>query len=145
MSACPTSSRLTSSFRELSVIFASHNKTSNCCLFNQGLAYKSGICKNYAKDIIRHGEDGVKEGYKTRNVGLVTFNGSSLSANPIITFAHEVGHNLGAEHDGEGNECNPTRYMMAAETDKLPKDHQKIFSNCSKKYFKSEMEEIEKV
>ena len=75
----------------------------------------------------------------------MTFNGSSLSANPIITFAHEVGHNLGAEHDGEGNECHKTHYMMAAETDTLPKDHQKIFSQCSKKYFKSEIEEIEKV
>ena len=104
-----------------------------------------GICQNYDKTILRHGEDGFKEGYATRNVGLVTFNGSSLSANPIITFAHEVGHNLGAEHDGKGNNCTPDHYMMASHTERLPKDHQKIFSQCSKKYFKSEIEEIEKV
>ena len=79
------------------------------------------------------------------NVGLVTFNGSSLSAHPMITFAHNVGHSLGAEHDGGGNECHSTHYMMASQTDKLPKDHQKIFSQCSKAYFKSEMEEIQKV
>ena len=133
---------------EFSVIFPSHNKTNLTSVCYQGVSYKSGICKNYVKTTIKYSEPRFRGGYLSQNTGIVSFNGSSVSAYPKLTFAHEVGHSLGAEHDGEGsppNKCNPTHWMMAAHTELLPKDHQKIFSLCSKAYFKSEMEEIEKV
>ena len=130
---------------EMSVIFPRHNEINHTALCYKGMAKRSGICKNYVKTTIRYSEPRFRDGYLSQNTGIVSFNGSSLSAYPKITFAHEVGHSLGAKHDGEDNDCHKTHYMMAAHTALLPKDHQKIFSNCSKDYFKSEIEKIEKV
>ena len=83
--------------------------------------------------------------FLSQNTGFVTFSGNSLSSSPILTFAHEVGHNLGAEHDGDTNTCNPSRYMMASYAEQLPMDHSKIFSSCSKNYFRFELENLVKV
>ena len=81
----------------------------------------------------------------SKNTGFVTWAGNSLSSEPILTFAHEVGHNLGAEHDGDGNHCNPYRYMMASEAQSDTRDHSKIFSSCSKDYFEKELQSMVEV
>ena len=51
------------------------------------------------------------------------------------TAAHELGHNLGAHHDGEGNTCLETDgYIMAATKDEVNSRFWK-FSSCSLDYF----------
>ena len=132
---------------DLSVFPSAHNKTNLTAVCYQGFARRRGICKNYVKckKCIKYSEPRGRDGYLSQNTGIVTFNENSFAAHAELTFAHEVGHSLGADHDGEGNECHETHYMMASHTELLPKDHQKIFSQCSKAYFKSEIEEIEKV
>ncbi|KAH9488705.1 A disintegrin and metalloproteinase with thrombospondin motifs 18 [Bulinus truncatus] len=56
----------------------------------------------------------------------------------VITAAHELGHSLSAEHDGEGNTCRlRDRYIMAAfNSDETPGTelHPWIFSKCSVDY-----------
>ena len=107
------------------------------------MAYIRGICKNYALTNMEFSK--TKTGYLSANTGFVTFAGNSLSSTPILTFGHEVGHNLGAEHDGPPNRCNPRKFMMASYAAILPKDHSKIFSECSKDYFKFELQKMVKV
>ena len=144
-SACPTSSPLASLMLEFSVIFLlflTHNKTNFTGVCFSGVAYISTICKNYAYTLLR--KDGkLTAGYLSPNTGFVTFAGNSQprELSSIVTFAHEVGHNLGAQHDGTNNKCNPRKYMMASQTSTL----QKTFSHCSKNYFKAEMQRLEEV
>ena len=111
------------------------------------MSYIGGICKNYVLTTLKHSNN--PSGYHNQNTGFVTFHGHSPgrkeTIRPLLTLAHEVGHNLGAQHDGEKNKCDQKKYMMASHTSYLPKKHQKIFSQCSKKYFKAEMEEVEEV
>ncbi|XP_060587825.1 A disintegrin and metalloproteinase with thrombospondin motifs 19-like [Ruditapes philippinarum] len=59
----------------------------------------------------------------------------------IGTAAHELGHSLGALHDGENNTCHSVdRYIMAASgfgpVPNNKKYHPWIFSRCSVDYFK---------
>ena len=142
MSACPTSS-LPMSSKEFSVIFLSLGQTNLTSVSYQGVAYISGVCKNYAWTQLEFSKS--TKGYLSPNTGFVTFAGNSLSSTPVLTFGHEVGHNLGAPHDGDNNHCDARKYMMAAYAQTLPKDHSKIFSKCSKDSFKSELTNMVKV
>ena len=92
------------------------------------MAFRSGVCKNHALGQLDNGRMAII----SPNTGFVSWTGNSLSSTPILTFAHEVGHNLGARHDGDSNTCNPSHYMMAAYSKTVSRDHSKIFSSCSK-------------
>ncbi|XP_070200703.1 uncharacterized protein [Littorina saxatilis] len=56
------------------------------------------------------------------------------------TATHELGHSMGAEHDGDGNECSSAdRYVMAGnahEQTEATKANPWLFSPCSVAYFK---------
>ncbi|OAG33335.1 hypothetical protein NEIG_01820 [Nematocida sp. ERTm5] len=53
------------------------------------------------------------------------------------TMAHELAHLLGAKHDGDGNGCMPSGYLM--ETIYTKSDELKIFSTCSKSDIKNKL------
>ena len=129
---------------EFSVIFPSHNKiylTGVCYL---GGAYIGSICRGYDYAELSYGE--VASGYLSLNTGIVTFAGNIHLSAPVVQFDQEVGHNLGAKHDGgESNSCDPYKYLMASQISTLSNGHRRTFSNCSKDYFKSEMQRLEEV
>ena len=102
------------------------------------MAVHRGVCRGYAYDSLRRKKI-------SPNTGFVSWTGNSLSSTPILTFAHEVGHNLGAEHDGDGNHCDPNHYMMASTSQPYTRDHSKIFSSCSKNYFEKELQSMVQV
>ncbi|ESO11396.1 hypothetical protein HELRODRAFT_183179 [Helobdella robusta] len=60
------------------------------------------------------------------------------------TMAHELGHVLGAEHDGDGNRCNAEDgFIMAAVSENSPKNENK-FSRCSKNYFEELFDSLDR-
>ena len=126
---------------EFSVTFLSHIQANlYWCLFYQGAAYIGGICKNYAFSKLNYSVQ--THGYHNANTGFVTFAGNSLDSNARLTFAHEVGHSLGAQHDGWMNTCNRSKFLMAQHTATLPVDDRQIISECSKNYFRSEIQKM---
>ncbi|KAH9488711.1 hypothetical protein Btru_059756 [Bulinus truncatus] len=61
------------------------------------------------------------------------------SYSTVLTAAHELGHSIEAEHDGEENTCSSDDRYVMAETDSAETPgtelHPWIFSNCSVNYF----------
>ena len=83
-----------------------------------GLGYEGGLCGQYHVSLI-HDDD---------------------SANTPNTVAHEIAHNIGAPHDGEGNSCSSSDgYIMATQpllhVNNAVNLRYWIFSSCSLDYF----------
>lgn len=73
------------------------------------------------------------------SVSIVEDNGGFQN---VGTAAHELGHSLGALHDGENNHCQSSnRYLMATSTNETIPVEKRInqwhFSKCSIEYFRS--------
>ncbi|MCF8237720.1 MAG: hypothetical protein K9I85_06165 [Saprospiraceae bacterium] len=64
-------------------------------------------------------------------VSVVRF---SLQANATLV-AHEIGHNMGAYHDAQGNACQANTFIMGASMNQNAPST--VFSTCSKDYFLS--------
>jgi len=92
---------------------------------------RGGICEKPAKDIYEG-----QRVTKTLNTGMITVinhNSRTSSLMTELTFAHEVGHNLGAEHDDDrcgGDGINGHFIMYRRATTGLEENNNK-FSNCS--------------
>ncbi|VDI10080.1 Hypothetical predicted protein [Mytilus galloprovincialis] len=100
------------------MLFTRYDLTASGSNGNAGLAYVGRVCTTSSQSIV---EDG--------------FNFVIISV-----AAHELGHCLSAEHDGEGNACSGSdAYIMASavspQTEAATATHPWIFSTCSTSYF----------
>lgn len=89
-----------------------------------------GIC-----EIARQYSDGRK---KTLNTGVVTFinyNKEVPSRVSEVTFAHELGHNFGSQHDsGNCGENSDGNFIMFPKATSGNDPNNRKFSDCSKRY-----------
>jgi hypothetical protein len=69
------------------------------------------------------------DSYYGTGVDQATFSAAASAA----ILAHEMGHNYGADHDGDGNACASSGYIMEATTD--IGNPPTSFSTCSLDYF----------
>ena len=67
------------------------------------------------------------------NFSLAVVQTTFSTAGSGVVMAHELGHNFGAEHDGDGNSCPSSGFIMQASVNlsSLPTS----FSSCSLTYF----------
>jgi hypothetical protein len=67
------------------------------------------------------------------NFSLAVVQTTFGAAGSGVVMAHELGHNFGAEHDGDGNSCPSSGFIMQASVNfsSLPTS----FSSCSLTYF----------
>eukprot|EP00835_Amoeboradix_gromovi_P000456 NODE_16_length_41655_cov_0.272813.p7 type:complete len:393 gc:universal NODE_16_length_41655_cov_0.272813:28580-29758(+) len=83
-----------------------------------GLAYLGGACNKL----------------KTYNVGLATRLDTRLDSWISLVIAHEIGHLLGASHDGNNNNCGKSGNIMSAIVESGNPIAVNQFSSCSKSY-----------
>ena len=74
------------------------------------------------------------------NTGFITFDQDTNLNTAILIFAHEVGHNVGASHDGDVG-CNSRNFIMASHVSTTDT----TFSQCSKNAFKSVLKKVAEV
>ncbi|CAC5368031.1 unnamed protein product [Mytilus coruscus] len=81
----------------------------------QGYAYVGAICSQSSQSIMEESDD----------------------YSMITVAAHELGHSLGASHDGEGNSCRKDAYFIMAATNQpsMGNPNPWRFSSCSVDYF----------
>ncbi|XP_064598313.1 uncharacterized protein LOC135464722 [Liolophura sinensis] len=91
-----------------------------------GLAYISGVCKQRATSISEN---------------FFSFRG-------LVTAAHELGHNLGSKHDGDGNSCDTDQQYIMSSVSGPPSAgtalHPWFFSTCSITQFRTLMQELDR-
>ncbi|XP_052722475.1 zinc metalloproteinase-disintegrin-like VLAIP-A [Crassostrea angulata] len=103
------------------MLFTRYDLTSDGSSSNAGLAYLSAMCSDESVSVA---EDHF-------NFDLIT------------TAAHELGHGLGAEHDGTGNSCNRAdSYIMAAVSGSVQNQNPWKFSTCSVNYFTTNINKL---
>ncbi|CAF3951732.1 unnamed protein product [Rotaria sordida] len=92
---------------------------------------RGGICEKPAKDIYEG-----QRIIKTLNTGMITVINHNTRTSALmteLTFSHEVGHNLGAEHDDEkcGGDAKYGYYIMYRRATTGLEENNNKFSNCS--------------
>lgn len=96
------------------MLFTRYDLTSNGSSSNAGLAYLSAMCSDKSVSVV---ED-------------------HFDFTVLTTAAHELGHGLGAGHDGFGNTCNSSDfYIMASYSTPVQNQNPWKFSSCSVNYF----------
>ncbi|XP_041366888.1 zinc metalloproteinase/disintegrin-like [Gigantopelta aegis] len=108
------------------------------CVTGNDIAYKG--------DTATLGIAYVKAICKRDRTSLIEYHRNLMGA--VETATHELGHNLGAAHDGENNNCeSSSQYIMASF---VGRRHDQIklnpwkFSPCSVNYFKKSLSNIKK-
>ncbi|CAM4791104.1 unnamed protein product [Rotaria magnacalcarata] len=104
-----------------------------------GLAWMGSVASNSRGGICEKSSKDMYEGQrvtKTLNTGMITVinhNTRTSSLMTELTFAHEVGHNLGAEHDDEkcGGDTTYGHYIMYRRATTGLEENNNKFSNCS--------------
>jgi hypothetical protein len=70
-----------------------------------GVAFMSSMCGSYSSGVSEDSyTDGINGGYKSSGYDVWT----------TETVTHELGHNFGASHDSDNNDCPSSGYIMAA-------------------------------
>ena len=91
-----------------------------------------GVCEQ------RQPVQGVRKSLNTGILTMVNYQSRVPALVSQLTFAHEVGHNFGAEHDpaGDGNECAPGQaaggnFIMYRSATTGREKNNNFFSECS--------------
>lgn len=80
--------------------------------------------------------------FTSENIGVVNLSKSRTAAESAEIVAHEVGHLLGSNHDGDGNDCRPVGEIMEKYRTQA---RRKRFSECTVEYIRRTIEKKSKL